>query len=197
MHSVTNSHGSSPYLKSTRCSLARVALNSAPMTAGTQSSRQRLALVLTLLASFAVSVLVLLWQRRSEEAPPSNAPAPAAAVTSNLPPLRSGSAPPATPPPPASAPSEPEDSSAILALTVHNQRRFDKIEGHVRNDSERSLSVVLVGKDGAGSVTDSRILELKPGEQRSFGSDEGMELRAGGSVVARISGYADREIVIP
>jgi hypothetical protein len=38
---------------------------------------------------------------------------------------------------------------------------------------------------------------LNPGEQKAFGTDTGMQLTAGGSVVARVAGYPDQEAGIP
>jgi hypothetical protein len=97
-------------------------------------------------------------------------------------------------------PAQPEAAALVprpsIALSVHNQHRLDRIQGNVQNETSHPLTVLLVGKDRDGQVTDQKLIELQAGAETFFGTDNGMTLVAGGSVVARVPGESDKEVKI-
>jgi hypothetical protein len=93
----------------------------------------------------------------------------------------------------ASTVGEPPDS---IVMSVHNRHRLDSIEGNVQNETNRPLTVLLISKDRDGAVADRRQIEVAAGAQSSFGTEDGMVLVPGGTVVAQVAGERDKELKI-
>jgi len=168
-----------------------------------------------MLVSFTLSSAFMIWQRKDREvaarletraaqtaaeragsgaALRGIAPAPASPVAAPA----MAAAPEATPQRVA-PPAQPSPASAAAPVSVHvwNRRRLGTIEGRVINNSDKPLTVVLEGKDRGGVRSASVFFELNPGEQKSFGTDDGLQLEGGGVVVARVVGFPDQEVGIP
>jgi hypothetical protein len=156
-------------------------------------------IALTLIVTFVLAFGFLYWRQKAFEGP-----APATPSMSLM--RAATSVPLARTAPPMAAPVTATPAAAVVTaatpnspVSVHlwNRRRLGTIEGRVSNDSDKPLTVVLEGKDRGGAVSASVFFELNPGEQKSFSTDDGLQLDGGGTVVARVTGYADQEVGIP
>src|SRR5271156_5415924 len=176
---------------------------SVPLGSRPVLNRQGIAITLTMLLSFTLSTAFMVWQRKVREADLRLEPRAAPSVPERPAPrvALSGVAPGGPVAPVAAANAAPSaaatSAAAPVSVNVWNRRRLGIIEGRVINTSDKPLTVVLEGKDRAGAVSASVFFELNPGEQKSFGTDTGMQLDGGGRVVARVAGYADQEVGIP
>lgn len=169
-----------------------------------------------MLLSFTLSSAFMIWQRKErvvdtrletrpapgarERTGPSAAlrgvaPAPSASAAS----ASAMAAAPVVSPPAVAPTAQPAVAPAAAAVSVNvwNRRRLGTIEGRVINKSDKPLTVVLEGKDRGGVLSASVFFELNPGEQKSFGTDDGLQLEGGGVVVARVVGFPDQEFGIP
>jgi hypothetical protein len=170
-------------------------------------------LILTMLLSFSLTFALLLWERKTTAAPPqilaSQRPAEVRSepITSYRVPeqpkgvertLPAAAAPPRT----FSAPEPAEDTNhgggaLPLAFNVYNRRARGKIEGFIKNMSSQPMSIALQVVDASGQATSQAELNLAPGEQKSFGTDSGLDIHSRDRVILRSPPYQDGAMDVP
>lgn len=84
-----------------------------------------------------------------------------------------------------------------LPLLVRMRREAGRIEGNLKNRSEKPLSLTIVSRNRQGEETGQTMVMLAPFEMKNFGADEGMELHSGDHILIQSQGFEDREAVAP
>jgi hypothetical protein len=175
-------------------STPRVSGSSEPQGSGrSKQRRQRLGgILLAMVVAFGATVFGLMWQRR---APAPTATGEVAARPEMTPESMPGEFTPAAESDPrhTSTVAEPPDS---IVMSIHNRHRLDSIQGNVQNETNRPLTVLLISKYRDGAIADRRRIEVAAGAQSSFGTEDGMILVPGGTVVAQVAGERDKELKI-
>jgi hypothetical protein len=162
-------------------------------------SRWSIAIVSTMVVTFGLTVLSLMWERWASS-PASLAPVTAGHRSEVM--SGGGSVQFETESLPTVAKSPNSDRlrdikrPASIVLSVHNQHRLDSIEGKVQNKSDAPVTVLLVSKDRDGAIADRMVINLAAGAQSSFGTEAGMVLVPGGMVVAQVAGERAEELKI-
>ena len=177
-----------------------------------QAPRSR-ELILTMLVSFSLTFAILMRERKTTAAPPptlvsqppadvrsesiSSHPAPEQPgfVERTLPaaaaPVRPSSA------SEAAAVTSHEGGALPLAFNVYNRHARGKIEGFIKNMSGQSMSVSLQVVDASGQPTTQAELSLAPAEQKSFGTDSGLDIHSGERVILHSPPYQDGSLEVP
>lgn len=171
-------------------------------------------IALTFCLTFAVSFGYLYYKERAEEPKVAPLPPPRVSAHSSLraPPLPPPAAPVTAPPVAPSSPtrpiiaapnvgasSEPAEMAQPdpLPLLVRMRREAGRIEGNLKNRSEKPLSLTIVSRNRQGEETGQTMVMLAPFEMKNFGADEGMELHSGDHILIQSQGFKDREAVAP
>jgi hypothetical protein len=100
----------------------------------------------------------------------------------------------------AEAPAPGTDSEATalpLAFNVYNRHTRGKIEGFIKNMSGQPMSVALQVVDASGKPTAQAELNLGPAEQKSFGTDSGLDIHSRDRVILHSPPYQDSSIEVP
>jgi hypothetical protein len=181
-------------------------------------NRQVLSIALVMLASFSISFAVMWRQRRVDDeagvSMPEATPSIAGPVQIRPPTARSVEAPvrsaparaPAPPPaPPASAipmTSGLSDDAPPQALPVAfhlwNRRNLNKIEGNITNITSRPLSITLRAVNTSTQQSSEALLQLAPGEKKTFSSEDGLlDMHSGDQLILQSPSYEDRVSRIP
>lgn len=165
-------------------------------------------IILTMLLSFTVSFAFMYWHGEPKASaipetlpatsvvePPSPRPAPLANARSPLP--VSG------PQAPSHAQARADSSTAAaeepvpVDIQIWNRRHKGKVEGRIHNTSDHPLSVTILGRNSSGEQTAQLMLDLTAGEEKSFGTDQGMDLHESDQIVVSSAGYQNKESAVP
>jgi hypothetical protein len=176
---------------------------------------------LTLLVTFAVSFAYLYHKQRAQDLmavppgpvvvahasptplppPPLPAAGPAKTVERAAPPVR------AMMPPVAPAANPPEEADqgptapVPVALILRRDRRAGGgtggVEGSIRNESEKPLTVTIISQNRNGDETGRTMLALDALQKKPIGTDEGMAIQSGDHLVIQSQGFQDKESSAP
>jgi hypothetical protein len=158
-----------------------------------------------MVASFSLTLGIMLWQRKGEESPASNLPA-APLVRVTAPVAASAPLPPAPAVIEASKPSgeasagtpTPGAANEVpVNITWRRRPRFNRVEGRIASSSADSL-FIQVRIDGANSHRISQTqVDIAPYGQTQIGVDDGLELQSGDQVTLQSAPYRDQVTQVP
>src|SRR5579883_668754 len=167
--------------------------------------REYLGIAATMCVSFAVSFAYLYHRQRAIDATPLVVHAGSATWAQAVPPRPPGPLPTPAAPIPSPAPARPvnrapsadvasepvEPAPAEPVPVMIRLRRYPagRIEGQVRNLSEKALTLRLVSHGREGEETGSASLSLGALETQPFGTDEGMTFRSGDRLLIQSAGF--------
>jgi len=165
------------------------------------TKNQTLSIVLTMIVSFAATFAIATWQRGAVQLPaadpiPQQSPEPAMRPR----PVGLPSHSPAAPVPPirAQAPAIAEalqdpPPAEMLPVSVHLMNRHGqrRIELIIANNSSSALDMTVRLEAASDHQAAETSIRLEPGQQRSFGDAEGLQMQAGDRVMLHNAQFRD------
>ena len=170
-------------------------------------------IILTMVLSFCVSFAIMYWERKIQEraapivesAPSVAASAPASApvrppVAQHQEPAASAnrSAVSADRPPETVTPGDEAPEAALpVAFHIRNRRDLNKIDGDIRNISDKPMSITLRAVSSGTQATSEIRFQLAPGERKAYSTDDGLNMQTNDELIVESPPYQDRVIRVP